>query len=189
MEDGFSDEGADLGIQRLCVAIAGAEPGLLASALHSAAFDRFYVVATSDGELAVAPPGIDEIRLIRDLIAVVSQRSPGTSGRSPFILLAVAVGIVRIVGDEFGGAGLCRVQSLVSNAGVAMAASNFALRHCRGESRLVAVLPSSLQVELLADGLAGAWHYVPNADVWLWSADEILAIPAHDESKHQGRAG
>ncbi|MEY9894518.1 hypothetical protein ABIA35_008259 [Catenulispora sp. MAP12-49] len=189
MEDDSSEEGTSLGVRRLCVATAGGEPRLLSSAVHSAAFDRLYVAATSDGEIAVAPPGIDEIHLIRDLVAVVSQRSLGTGERFPFILLALDLGIVRIVGDGFGGAGLCRVRSLASNRGVAKAASELTPRHRQGESQLMVVVPPSLHIELLADGLAGAWHYVPDADAWLWPADRASEALWHDELKHHGHTG
>ena len=140
MKDGSSEDGTSLGTRRLCVAVAGAEPGLLASAVQSAAFDRLYVAATSDGEVAVAPPGMDEIHLIRDLIAFVYLRSLGMARRFPFVLLALDVGIVRIVGDGFGGDGLRRVRSLVSHPAVAEAASGFAPGRHPGDPGLMVVV-------------------------------------------------
>ncbi|MEZ0108970.1 hypothetical protein ABH920_002980 [Catenulispora sp. EB89] len=189
MEDGSSEDGTSLGTRRLCVAVAGAEPGLLASAVHSAAFDRLYVAATSDGEVAVAPPGMDDFHLIRDLIAVVYLSSLGTNRRFPFILLALDVGLVWIVGDGFGGAGLRRVRSLVSHPAVAEAASRFVPGHHHGDPGLMVVVPPGLHSELLAEGLAGAWHHIPDADAWLWPANEVMAFPEHDEPNRRGHTG
>lgn len=184
MEDGSWQDGTGLGTRRLCVAVAGAEPGLLASAVHSAAFDRLYVAAASDGEVAIAPPGMDEIHLIRDLIAVVYLHSLGTGRRAPCILLALDVGIVRIVGDGFGGAGLHRVRSLVTHPAVAEAASGFAgfaPRRHHGDPGLTVVVPAGLHDELLAEGWTGTWHHVPAADAWLWPADQAMAGPEHEK--------
>lgn len=189
MEDGSSEDGTSLGTRRLCVAVAGAEPGLLASAVHSAAFDRLYVAATSDCEVAVAPAGMDDLHLIRDLIAVVYLCSLGTHRQFPFILLALDVGQVWIVGDGFGGEGLHRVRGLVSHPAVAEAASAFVPGRHHGEPPLMVVVPPGLHSEHLAEGLAGAWHYIPDADAWLWAANEVSAFPEDDMPRRHGHTG
>ncbi|WP_194895404.1 hypothetical protein [Catenulispora pinisilvae] len=97
MEDGSSRDGASLRTRRMCVAVTGAGPGFLASALRSGEIDRMDVAGTSDGEVAVAPTGADEIWLARDLIAAVRQRLDSCREGSAPVFPALNVGLVRIV--------------------------------------------------------------------------------------------
>ena len=175
MEEGSFDGEAGPRTRRLCAAVSGAGPGLLASALSPGEFDRFYLAGGSAGEVAVAPAGIDEIHLVRDLVAAVRLRLAGSLREGPEpaapVFLALSVGMVRIVGDGFGGPGLRKAQALAGHPAVREAV----LGGAPPAAGLAVVVSDALYDDLRAEGLISArrssWRPVPVAAAWLCRAE------------------
>jgi hypothetical protein len=141
-------------VRRLCVVVAGAEPGLLAAVCRTGFPDRLLVTAARSGvELAVAPPGVDEPGLVRDLVATLRERAADL-GPDGTVLLGLHVGIIRVVADRFDGAGIDAVLEMAADAVRAAAAD-------RGPG-LVVVMADGLYADLRAEGLVRErWRLVP----------------------------
>jgi hypothetical protein len=63
-------------VRRLCIATAAGTPGILAGIQRSEGFYRLYQRSdpSEDVELAFASPGLDEIGLVKDLIAAIHRK-------------------------------------------------------------------------------------------------------------------
>jgi hypothetical protein len=149
------------GVRRLCAAMAGAEPGLLAAVCRTGFPDRLLVAAARSGaQLAVAPPGVDEPGLVRDLVATLRERA-AELGPGRTLLLGLHVGIVRVVADRFDGAGIDTVLELAADA-VRAAAADRPGDGAEPGPGLVVVLADGLYTELRAEGLVRErWRRVP----------------------------
>jgi hypothetical protein len=174
------------GVRRLCIGVAAGKPGLLLSAFRFGEFDRVYtrVDPGSDTEMGVAPPGVDEMRLVRDLVQVLRREMSADPGPARPALVVLHVGIIRIVGDGFGGAGLIRIQSLIRDPAVRAAVIDAAGtqgsagqgRGAQGSAgqrrgaRLSLVISDGLFADLCAEGVSRqGWQRVSRAGAWLRS--------------------
>jgi len=161
------------GIRRLCVVLAARKAGLLASACHSGGWGRLLVQADPRGsiETGVAQPGVDEVALFTGLVADLQREilaDPESAGQA---LLAVDVGIVRMAGDGFGGAGLARTRALARNGAIRAAALHRA-RERGAAGGFAVVISDGLFADLRAEGIpAEGWQRVWPAAAWLRSFD------------------
>lgn len=148
-------------VRRLCVVVAGAEPGLLAAVCRTGFPDRLLVTAARPGvELAVAPPGVDEPALVRDLVATLRERAADL-GPDETVLLGLHVGIIRVVADRFDGAGIDAVLEMAADA-VRAAAADRASDGAEQGPGLVVVMADGLYADLRAEGLVRErWRLVP----------------------------
>jgi hypothetical protein len=177
--------GSEPGVRRLCAAVAGCRPDLLAAACRSGGLGRMYVLSDPllGLEVAVAPPGVDEVWLVRDLVRAL-RRALATEPWDPVpALLALHVGIVRVIGDGFGGAGLARIHALAGDRALRAAAARSGdggkdgdgggPRGCGASGRrvgapLAVAISDGLFADLRAEGLPGrAWRRVPAATAWI----------------------
>jgi hypothetical protein len=173
-------------VRRLCVVVAGAEPGLLAAVCRTGFPDRLLVTAARSGvELAVAPPGVDEPGLVRDLVATLRERAADL-GPDGTVLLGLHVGIIRVVADRFDGAGIDAVLEMAADAVRAAAADRAADGSERGPGLLV-VMADGLYADLRAEGLVRErWRRVPGratSRFWRFSAGP-RRIPAKSGDEH-----
>ncbi|MEZ0094080.1 hypothetical protein [Streptacidiphilus sp. EB129] len=154
------------GVRRLCLAVSSGASDLLASACRMGGFDRLQLLGEPGRgiEVAVAPPGVDEIALIRDLLEELHGRIRARpSGPGGPVLMAVHVGIIRVVGDGFGGTGVARTRELV----LAPAVTAMVCQAER-EATVSVVVSDSLFADLRAEGLPGdGWRPVASAAGWL----------------------
>ena len=174
-DEGSGSQAPDTGTRRLCMALASERPGLLAEACQGGRFGRLFLAVLADGtQVAIAPSGIEEVRLVRDLVDAVTVLVPAapdpggpptrpmslTSPMSP-TLLALNVGIMRVLDDGFTGAGLERARSLANDAAVRTAVGEHV--GAGGEKRggLAVVLSAGLYADLYDEGYAlEDWHPV-----------------------------
>ena len=109
-DEGDGSQGPDTGTRRLCAALSSDRPGLLAEACQGARFGRLFLAVLTDGtQVAIAPSGIEEVRLVHDLVDAVTvlvpdAPEPGAPPMGP-TLLALNVGIMRVLDDGFTGTG------------------------------------------------------------------------------------
>lgn len=168
-DDGNGSQGPDSGSRRLCAALASGRPGLLARACHGRQFGRLFLAVLDDGtQAAIAPAGIDEMRLVRDLVDAVTARLPGAPdpGRPP-TLLALNVGILRVVDDGFAGTGLDRARTLANDAAVRTAVVDQGGADGREHHGFAVVLSEGLYADLCDEGYAvHDWHPVRKAGAW-----------------------
>src|SRR5882762_891187 len=76
-DEGNGSQGPDTGTRRLCVALASDRPGLLADACQEGRFGRLFLAVLNDGtQVAIAPAGIEEVRLVHDLVDAVTGLLP-----------------------------------------------------------------------------------------------------------------
>jgi hypothetical protein len=166
------------GIRRLCIVVAAPKPGLLTSACRTGEWDRLYVLADPRNgiETAVAPPGVDEVGLVRDLVRALRREvwvDPESPGQT---FLVVHVGIVRIVGDGFGGAGVSRTRALARNAAVRAAADRGAREQGKA-TRFAVVISDGLFSDLRTEGVSGeGWQLVPPAAAWVRAFDSAASL-------------
>jgi hypothetical protein len=162
-------------VRRLCGAVAGDGPGLLAAVCRTRFPDLLCLTAAPDGvELAVASPGVDEPGLVRDLVATLRERAAGL-GPGRTVLLALHVGIVRVVADRFAGAGTAAALDMATRPEVraAVAARPRDAAQDAGP-RLAVVLAEGLYQDLRGEGLVYEdWQRVPG-----WTALRFRSLPA-----------
>jgi hypothetical protein len=131
-------------------------------------FDRLYIAPASEGEMAVAPVGVDEVRLVPDLIAAVQRRAAVDELTVGPVVLALDVGVVRVVGDGFAGVGLARTWGLAGHPAVLGHVAAAARRAPDGTVPLAAVMPAPLFAELCVEGLdRRGWSEVAAAAAWV----------------------
>ncbi|ACU76044.1 hypothetical protein Caci_7215 [Catenulispora acidiphila DSM 44928] len=172
-DEGNESQGPDTGSRRLCAALASDRPGLLAEACAGGGFARLFLAVLDDGtQAAIAPAGVDEVRLVRDLVEAVTARLPESDGPdsgSPPTLLALNVGIMRVLDDGFAGAGLDRARALANDAAVTAAVSaavtSAVADHDGADGRkrhgFAVVLSEGLYTDLRDEGYAiEDWHPV-----------------------------
>lgn len=152
------------GVRRLCIAVAAGRPGLFASACRSRRFDRLYVWADPRDalEVGVAPPGVGEVDLVNDLIELLYTAVSTDRELAGPVLLALHVGITRVVDEGFEGAGMIRAKALLEHR---------AVRDMAGaDAGLAVVVSDGLYTDLRAEGLAEhGWCSVASAAAWLRS--------------------
>ncbi|MEY9935434.1 hypothetical protein ABH926_010116 [Catenulispora sp. GP43] len=162
-DEGNGSQGPDSGSRRLCAALSSDRPGILAEACGRGQFGRLFLAVLDDGtQAAIAPAGIDEVRLVRDLVGAVSARLPDAAqaGRPP-TLLALNVGLMRVLDDGFAGAGLDRARGLANDAALRTAVGG----HARGG--FAVVLSDGLYTDLRDEGYAlEDWHQVRGSGAW-----------------------
>jgi hypothetical protein len=166
-------------VSRLCIAIAGAGiPGPLTLIQRSGGFYRLYLKTDSAGtEFAVASPGIDEVSLITDLIAAIGGQVM-IPGLGPPVIAGFHVGIIRLIGECFGGTGAERVLALIRHPAVLEGCAR-ALARTGATSPLAVTVTAGLFEELRAEGLPDhGWEPVPSAGAWLRPFDAAPAAAA-----------
>ena len=160
-------------VRRLCIATASGTPGLLAGIQQSDRFYRLYLMSdpAEDVEIGFASPGLDEMSLVSDLIDAIHRRVTMASGLRRPVLAGFHVGITKVVGDGFGGAGADRTRALLQNPAIKTASER------TGVPPLLAVaVTSGLFEELRAEGLPDdGWQSVPAAGAWLKLFDSAAA--------------
>ena len=183
------------GVRRLCVAVAAGTPGLLLAVRRSGRLDRLYVSTDphSRVEVGVAPPGVDELGLLRDLVLYLRREldkvRPAPPGRVPSrrvppagrtlsppvrtlsrpVLLVLHVGIVRAVDGGLGGAGADRSRALAGDREIQTVADRDARDRGNGAG-LAVVVSDGLFADLRAEGLpAMGWKPVSTAAAWIRS--------------------
>jgi hypothetical protein len=164
-------------VSRLCVAAAGGT-GPLRSIQESSGFYRLYLTTDpADGtEFAVAPPGLDEVSLVSDVIDAMRERVTITPGLRHPVLAGFHVGIIKLTGAGFGGTGVERVLALVRDPAIAAHVSlrAAATDSARGPHCLAVAITARLFEDLRAEGLpSDGWNLVPAADAWLRLFDVI----------------
>ncbi|MFC1419143.1 hypothetical protein [Streptacidiphilus cavernicola] len=156
------------GVRRLCVALAADAPGLLATARRSGRLDRLYVSTDGRGgiEVGVAPPGVDELGLMRDLVGVLRREvSRRRHDLSRPVLLVLHVGIIRAVDGGLGGAGTGRSRELARDREIRAAADG-----AGGPGGLTLIVSEALYADLRAEGLSGlGWQLIASAGAWIRS--------------------
>jgi hypothetical protein len=156
------------GVRRLCLAVAAEAPDLLESVCRTGGFDRLYLpaVAARGVEVGIAPPGIDELALVQDLVAAFHRAVRGRADPGGPVLMAFHVGIIRVVGDELGGAGAVRARELVRAPDLADAVRQWA---AAGQGPgLTVVVSEGLFADLRSEGLPGeGWQWLASASAWL----------------------
>ncbi|WP_157435761.1 hypothetical protein [Actinospica robiniae] len=148
------------GVRRLCVAVCGRR-GLLASACLAGGYDRFYVFPApgGDGEVGIAPPGIDEAGFAAGLITTLRTAIAADPAAAP-TRLALHVGIVRVRDDRFVGSAVDRVLDLVRGEAPPGPGR-------LGACAVLAAVTESLFGDLLGEGWSSVgWHPMPAAGVW-----------------------
>jgi hypothetical protein len=172
LDEGNGSQGPDTGSRRLCAALAADRPGLLAEACDAERFGRLFLAVLADGtQAAIAPAGIDEVRLVRDLVDSVTGFLSDTAGpvRAP-TLLALNVGIMRVLDDGFAGAGLDRARSLANDAVVRAAVGDHAGADDGRRRELAVVLSEGLYIDLRDEGFADDdWLRVRDSGAWFRS--------------------
>ena len=135
------------GLRRLCAVVATETPGLLAAACGSSEFHRLFIAGAAHDrfEVGVAPPGVDEMGLVRDLVANIYREVEEDGALSKPVMLVLHVGIVRVEGDGFGGSGVNRAKALLRSRAVRAAGG-------LGKVRRAAAGPEAV---LLGSGAAG----------------------------------
>jgi hypothetical protein len=158
------------GVRRLCVGIRADRPGFIASARDAIGANRLYVSADPDDgiEVAIAPPGVDEVGLVRHLVAELSRLVSIDSDLREPVIVAFYSGIVRVVDDGFGGAGVARVRGLVRDRAVGEAADEHG--HARGAPVLTVVISDGFFADLSAEGMPSeGWQFFTSVSAWLQS--------------------
>jgi len=118
-------------------------------------------------ELAVAPPGIDEVSLIADLIAALRDRATIAAGPRPPVLAGFHVGMVRLSRSVLTGNGITRLHAVLRHPAIVERAAAGAETPGR-EPRLAMVVTSGLFEDLCAEGLPhDGWQHVAAAGAWL----------------------
>jgi hypothetical protein len=153
------------GVRRLCAAVVGGGADLLARSCQTAAMGRVYVSDEHGPAIAVAPPGIDEAAMVDGLLAALHQSAcTDPAALEHTVVAAFHVGIVRVDGNGFGGAGVHRVLHLAQRG--ALNAVGSADEAAPGPWMLTLV-SEYLFTDLLAEGWpAEGWHPVPAAGAW-----------------------
>ena len=168
-DEGNGSQGPDTGSRRLCAALASDRPGLLAEACQAGGFGRLFLAVLDDGtQAAIAPAGIDEVHLVRDLVDAVTTRLSGApDSGSPPTLLALNVGIMRVLDDGFTGAGLDRARGLANDGAVSAAVADHVGADGRKHHGFAVVLSESLHTDLYEEGYAVRdWHPVRASGAW-----------------------
>jgi hypothetical protein len=169
-DEGNGSQGPDTGSRRLCVALSSDRPGILADACGRGQFGRLFLAVLDDGtQAAIAPAGIDEVRLVRDLVGAVSAQLPGAPRADPRpTLLALNVGIMRVLDDGFAGAGLDRARGLANDAAVRTAVGD------QARPGFAVVLSDGLYTDLCDEGYAlEDWHRVQSSGAWFRCFDAV----------------
>jgi hypothetical protein len=176
-DEGNGSQGPDTGTRRLCAALVSDRPGLLADACREDRFGRLFLAVLADGtQVAIAPAGIEELRLVDDLadavtVLVPAAPDPGGPPMAPTTptLLALNVGIMRVLDDGFTGAGLERARRLANDAAVRAAVGEHAGAGADGEKRggCAVVLSAGLYADLYDEGyVLEDWHPVRVSGAW-----------------------
>jgi hypothetical protein len=150
------------GVRRLCIAAVTRPAGLLASACQTGDAGRLCLsVDTQDGtEMAFAPPGVHEVAVVSQLIAVLEALASAGPGAPGPALMAFHVGITRIEGDGFGGAAAARTRALLFNPAVRTVAAD--------GPPLTVIMSDGLYADLRGEGLAAQeWLHIPAAGAWV----------------------
>jgi hypothetical protein len=152
-------------VRRLCIATAAGAQGLLTDIQRSEGFYRLYLDSdpAEEIELAFAPPGLDEMSLVTDLIAAIHRRAMMATGLRRPVLAGFHVGITRVIGDGLGGAGADRTRALIQDPAIETASE-------RGTppALLAVAVTRGLFDDLRAEGLPdNGWQSVPAAGAWL----------------------
>jgi hypothetical protein len=167
-DEGNGPQGPDIGSRRLCAALIADQPGLLAEACRGGRFSRLFLAVLDDGtQAAIAPAGIDELRLVGDLVEAVTARLPDAPDPRPApTVLALNVGIMRVHDDGFAGAGLDRACILANDSAVRATVGAHAGAGGR-ERRLAVVLSGGLYTDLYDEGYpVEEWRPVRMVDAW-----------------------
>jgi len=159
-------------VSRLCIATAPGDCTPLSAIQESGGFYRLHLMTDpADGaEFAVAAPGLDEVSLITDLIAAMRRRVTIMPGPTRSVLAGFHVGIIRLTGDRFGGAGVERTLSLIRDPAVTAQASMQLAASVPEPAGgyLAVVITAGFFDDLCTEGLTDSeWRPVPTADAWL----------------------
>ncbi len=159
------------GVRRLCIAAVTGPTGLLTQACRSSDMGRLCVTtdARNGTEMAFAPPGIDEVAVVTDLITGLRRLTTTEPGVPCPAVMAFHVGITRIEGDELGGAAALRTRALLLDPAIrALATVGW---------RLTVVMSAGLYADLRAEGIPRqGWRPVPVAGAWI-RRYEISQVP------------
>ena len=171
-DEGNGSQGPDTGTRRLCAALSSDRPGLLTEACRGARFGRLFLGVLTDGtQVAIAPSGIEEVRLVHDLVdamtvLVADTPEPGAPPMGP-TLLALNVGIMRVLDDGFTGPGLERARSLANDAEIRAAVGEHIGADDEKRGGLAVVLSAGLYADLYDEGYAlEDWHPVRASAAW-----------------------
>jgi hypothetical protein len=151
------------GVRRLCAATATEHMGLLASACQSGETGRLFITTDLDGRtgIAFAPPGVDEVAVMTQLITALHRLAADEPGASRPVLLAFHVGITRIGSEGPGGPAVMRARSLLANPAVCAAAAV-------SGGPLTVIISDGLYADLRPEGLPGQdWTHIPAAHAWI----------------------
>lgn len=171
-DEGNGSQGPDTGTRRLCAALSSDRPGLLAEACREAGFARLFLAVLTDGtQVAIAPSGIEEVRLVHDLVDALTALVPDTPepGGPPTgpALLALNVGIMRVLDDGFTGAGLERARSLANDAAVRAAVGEHLGADGEKRGGFAVVLSAGFYTDLYDEGYElEDWHPVQSCAAW-----------------------
>jgi hypothetical protein len=160
-------------IRRLCIAAEAGPPGLLTCVQRTEGFYRLYLMSdpATGTEMAFASPGLDEMSLVGDLIAAMQHEVAEPDGLRLPVLVGFHVGITKVVGDGFGGAGADRVRALISDPAI-----RAAMTHASPPAPLAVAITIGLFEEFRAEGQSDhGWQRIPAAGAWLKLFDSAAA--------------
>jgi hypothetical protein len=172
-------------IRRLCVAADAGAPGLLTCVQRTEGFYRLYLMSdpANGAEMAFASPGLDEVSLVADLIAAMRHEVVATQGLRLPVLAGFHVGMTKVVGDGFGGAGADRTRALIADPTI-----RATLAHASPPVMLAVAVTAVLFEELHAEGQSDhGWQRIPAANAWLRLFDPRVAELLPGRSARQRR--
>jgi hypothetical protein len=149
------------GVRRLCVCVGASQPSLLDAACRSGARGRIYTEhdRSEDVDLGFASPGVDEEKLVPDLIAAL-HAAAGTIAAVPRYPAVVAfhVGITRVEGDCLRGAAVIRICELLKSV---------AVQAVSGAGQLVVGISAGLFEDISSGcGFDEGWRPLTAAGAW-----------------------
>jgi hypothetical protein len=152
------------GVRRLCVCVGASQPGLLDAACRSGARGQLYTEHAwdEDVDLGFASPGVDEAKLVSDLIAALHAAAGSALGGQQYpALAAFHVGITRVEGDFLRGAAVIRICELLKSL------ASTAVPGTGGTGQLVVGISSALFEDIGSEcGFTEGWRPLAAAGAW-----------------------
>lgn len=169
------------GVRRLCVCVGAPQPGLLDAACQSGGFGRLYTEHARDEgvDLGFASPGVDEAKLVPDLIMALHTAAAAalTAPQYP-ALAAFHVGITRVEGDYLRGAAVIRICELLRSL------APRAISRARPTGLLVVGISSGLFEDISSEcGFTEGWVPLTAAGAWFRVYGHPVVTPTGTEER------